>query len=273
MRRALRMIFIGLASIMGLCQSIAAQDTIYINKKKQWVNDKTNAVEYGVVSKKEGNTIVAFYTLKGQYKGIGSYSTFSSDKRILNGKCIHPYRNGKDSVVSNFLENKLNGETIHYYPSGEVKLVYYYKDGNKLRLKQYFLNGTIKREEAFREGKTYSGVLYNEKGEQLKFEPYFTRAEFPGGEEKLLEAIKDNISYPKQERRDHESGQVIVGILIDKNGTICNPKVLKGSIANFNIAAIDAITKIGEEYKFTPCREDGENQTMYMAIPVNFKMN
>lgn len=274
MRKMLKGTFVSLVAIMGLCQSVAAQDTVYINKKHHWVSNKADAVEYGVMSHKDGNTIVAFYTLNGQPKGVGSYSIYSADKQIRNGKGTYLYRNGKDSIVTNYVNNKLNGETIHYYPSGEVKLVYYYKNGDKLRLKHYFPNGAIKREEAFKAGKSISGFLYNEKGEQLKFEPYFTKAEFPGGEEKLLEVISDNLSYPEQERRNHETGQVFVGFFIDKNGNLNNPKVLNDSNnANFNIAAVEAIINVGKKYKFTPCKEDGKTQIMYMAVPVTFKMN
>ncbi len=39
-------IIISLLIATGFCQTIAAQDTVYINKHYQWVDNKADAVEY-----------------------------------------------------------------------------------------------------------------------------------------------------------------------------------------------------------------------------------
>lgn len=51
--------------------------------------------------------------------------------------------------------------------------------------------------------------------------------EFPGGEQALYDFLAKNISYPKTAKDSNIQGNVYVQFVVEKDGTITNPKVLR----------------------------------------------
>ena len=51
--------------------------------------------------------------------------------------------------------------------------------------------------------------------------------EFPGGVRAMLDFIKKNIQYPEIARKNGIQGRVIVGVVVDKNGSVTNLTILK----------------------------------------------
>ena len=52
--------------------------------------------------------------------------------------------------------------------------------------------------------------------------------EFEGGQAGWGKYLSANLKYPEQARKDTISGRVIVGFIVEKDGTITNIKVLRG---------------------------------------------
>lgn len=53
------------------------------------------------------------------------------------------------------------------------------------------------------------------------------RPKFPGGNEALFAYIEDETSYPESAQEKGIEGKVVVTFVIDKNGQVSNPKVVK----------------------------------------------
>ena len=65
--------------------------------------------------------------------------------------------------------------------------------------------------------------------------------EFPGGVRAMLDFIKKNIQYPEIARKNGIQGRVIVGVVVDKNGSVTNLTILK-SIDPFWIKKLSVLS-------------------------------
>jgi protein TonB len=72
--------------------------------------------------------------------------------------------------------------------------------------------------------------------------------------------------FPENMRRDGTSGLVTVSCLIDENGNVTDPKVVKSSNEAFSEPAVEALKK----WKFKPAKKDGEAVAIRVSIPVKF---
>jgi protein TonB len=81
--------------------------------------------------------------------------------------------------------------------------------------------------------------------------------EFPGGAEPLDQFIKKNLQYPQMERDNDIQGIVKVSFLIDENGEVKNPKVVKSVSPGLDKEALRVV-------KLMPKWEPG----MYRKKPV-----
>jgi protein TonB len=52
--------------------------------------------------------------------------------------------------------------------------------------------------------------------------------EFPGGQEGLSEFLSQNLSYPPTAQKDSVQGTVYISFVINKNGKVANPQILRG---------------------------------------------
>lgn len=265
-------IIISLLIATGFCQIIAAQDTVYINKKYQWVDNKADAVEYGVISHEGKNTLVAFYTPDGRAKGVGSYSLYTAHKRIKNGRCTYLYPNGKDSLVCVMVNNLVEGQSISYFPNGKEHIISTYKKAVlNGPLIQYYENGKLKRKEQYEGNKSIGGHLYDTNGKELDYIPYFALPEFKGGEQVLLNLVFENLHYPQDALAKKISGKVYVRFMVGKDGSASEIDVLKHVYPSLDVEAVRVVKEIARHYKWTPSTQDGIPQKVYYVIPISFQ--
>lgn len=105
-------------------------------------------------------------------------------------------------------------------------------------------------------------------------------AEFPGGSKALLEYIHNNMIYPEDALKDSVQGRVIVQFIVEKNGSISNPKIV--SRVTFMMDPADsiksrpfdaeAIRLISTMPRWTPGKYKGEPCRILYSIPVSFKL-
>ncbi|MBR5919402.1 MAG: TonB family protein, partial [Prevotella sp.] len=65
--------------------------------------------------------------------------------------------------------------------------------------------------------------------EERIFEVVEKMPEFPGGAKALMEYISYNVRYPKEAQESGEQGRVIVGFIVEKDGTISNARVVRSN--------------------------------------------
>ncbi len=77
------------------------------------------------------------------------------------------------------------------------------------------------------------------------------------------------ILYPAQAKREGQQGQVIVGVLVRKNGDIGEVRVVQGS----GYALLDEAAVRGmRTASFQPARIEGQNVDAWFKAPVNFRL-
>ena len=72
--------------------------------------------------------------------------------------------------------------------------------------------------------------------------------------------------YPYQAKKDGLSGQVFVEFLVNEDGRVLNPRVLRSTNVVFESAALHAV----EKWRFEPGRKNGRVVSFRMAVPMEF---
>ena len=93
--------------------------------------------------------------------------------------------------------------------------------------------------------------------------------EFPKGNKAVLDFIYDNLKYPSDALEKGIQGRVIVGVVIDENGSVAQPKILKSISPSLDKEAL-RIVSIMPKYK--PGTQDGVPVKVRCTIPIYFKL-
>ena len=81
-----------------------------------------------------------------------------------------------------------------------------------------------------------------------------------------IDALYDALEYPVLARRAGIEGRVVVQFIIDEEGNVHNPQVIRGAGAGLDEAAVRAI----QQLRFTPGRQRGRAVPVQYTIPVTF---
>ena len=97
-----------------------------------------------------------------------------------------------------------------------------------------------------------------------------TMPEFPGGTPALTDYLKKETIYPEQAREDSIQGRVLLSFVVEKDGSISNPVVVKSS---GDILDAEALRVLSEMPKWNPGMDNGILCRVQYAIPINFRLN
>lgn len=92
---------------------------------------------------------------------------------------------------------------------------------------------------------------------------------FPGGEKARTSYLKRHIKYPAEALRNKTQGQVIVQFVIETDGRISSPKILKGIGSGCDE---EALRIVGQMPNWTPGESNGLRVPVYQSIPITFKL-
>lgn len=93
--------------------------------------------------------------------------------------------------------------------------------------------------------------------------------EFPGGMEALYKYLAQNIKYPQLARDNNITGRVYVTFVVEKDGSIANPKVLRDIGGGCGQEAIRVVKSMP---KWTPGKQRGKAVRVQFNLPVNFSL-
>jgi TonB family protein len=96
------------------------------------------------------------------------------------------------------------------------------------------------------------------------------KPQFPGGERKMMEFIKNNLKYPVLAQEMGYQGTVIVNFVVREDGKIFLTKVLKGISWDLDAEAL-RIIKIMPDWK--PGKVEGKPVKVSFIIPLKFVLN
>ena len=119
------------------------------------------------------------------------------------------------------------------------------------------------------DGDDYIEVEPDPEGEDI-FMVVEDAPEFPGGIQALLDYLKKNIDYPEICKKNKIQGRVIVTFIVEKDGSISEPEVLKEV---FPALDLEALRLIKEMPKWKPGTQKGKPVRVQYSVPVNFRLD
>ncbi len=91
---------------------------------------------------------------------------------------------------------------------------------------------------------------------------------FPGGEKALMQYIKDNTYYPKEMCEGAAQGRVMVGFVVNEDGSISDIKVLRSLTPEFDEVAVKIVKGMP---KWNPGKQNGKAVKTKYTVPVSFR--
>lgn len=94
--------------------------------------------------------------------------------------------------------------------------------------------------------------------------------EFEGGQAGMMKHIQKNVSYPPKAMQMGTTGRVIVSFVVNKDGEVVSPEVIKGIGDGCDEEAIRVIKSMP---KWKPGKQNGRAASVKFTVPINFKLN
>ena len=218
------------------------QDTIYLDKDLK----KGTPIEYyQIVKHNQSDTNRATettYFKSGQIKSETRFSNYT--KGEVDGNCKEYYKNGQIKEDTEYKFGKMNGLNLTYWK-----------------------NGTPKRIDTYENDKLIKGQCFNSQGMDTLYFAYEIMAEFPGGTNGLFEYIAKELKYPHQSRDNGIQGKVLIGFMVNENGSVSDVTIEQSVNDEIDAEAIRIVLKMP---KWGPAMLDGEACKIKFTMPINF---
>jgi TonB family protein len=95
--------------------------------------------------------------------------------------------------------------------------------------------------------------------------------EFKGGIDSLMSFIKQNLDYPKWEKKNKIEGTVYVSFVVDKTGKIKLPKILRTVMGSKNFDN-EVLRIVNSMPNWTPGQNEGKNVDVQFNLPIKFTL-
>ena len=107
-------------------------------------------------------------------------------------------------------------------------------------------------------------------GEDELFMVVETMPQFPGGEDARVRYMVENIKYPEQAKEKGIQGTVYVSFVVEKNGSITNPKIIRSVEKSLDAEAFRVISAMP---KWIPGSQKGKPVRVQFNMPIKFKLD
>ena len=94
--------------------------------------------------------------------------------------------------------------------------------------------------------------------------------EFPGGQAALNAFLSKNLRYPKSASKNNIEGRVIARFVVETDGSISNPEIVRSLDADCDKDTLRVIHKMP---RWNPGRQSGVAAASYYSLPVSFKLH
>ncbi|MBR5655546.1 MAG: energy transducer TonB [Prevotella sp.] len=92
---------------------------------------------------------------------------------------------------------------------------------------------------------------------------------FRGGQQKLLEYLEANVRYPESLAETCAQGRVVVSFMVEKDGSITGPKVVKSVCPELDAEALRVVSNMP---KWLPGKQNGTAIRVKYTLPVIFRL-
>ena len=83
-----------------------------------------------------------------------------------------------------------------------------------------------------------------------------------------LAALQQKINYPEEAREANEQGRVIVQFVVDEQGNVVDPQIIKGASTSLDQEAL----RVVKQAEFSPGTQDGKPVRVQYSLPITFKL-
>lgn len=225
------------------CFSISAlaQDTTYFQQDWKKTLDPSQAAFFEIIEQDSTNPDLAdrfVYFISGQLKIKESF----------------------DSIE----EKRKDGERITWYESGKIQTESFYQKGKLHGIyTSYWENGQKRRSDIYKKGKFKEGTTWDASGNETAWHPIMEKPVFPGGFKALEKYLKQNAKKPD----GVAGGRVVVGFVIDKDGSITDVKIEKTTLPGLNFTAFKVVADMPA---WKPGKHEGETIRVKYSLPLKF---
>lgn len=134
------------------------------------------------------------------------------------------------------------------------------------------VEGTKKKAKPAQQSKTMEQLKTSEKTQLDKkstaaYDVVEQMPQFPGGMGEFMKYVGANIKYPKDAVSANKQGRVIVGFVIDREGNVTEPKVMRSVDEALDA---EALRVVGSSPKWNPGIQDGKPVAVKFVVPVSF---
>lgn len=112
-------------------------------------------------------------------------------------------------------------------------------------------------------------VVEEEPEETVIFEVVENMPEFPGGQTALMQFLSKNIKYPTIAQENGVQGRVVVQFVVNKDGTVVDPVVMRGVDPYLDKEALRVIAAMP---KWKPGMQRGKPVRVKYTVPVMFRL-
>lgn len=95
------------------------------------------------------------------------------------------------------------------------------------------------------------------------------RPEFPGGDAQMMQFIQKQVRYPKHERKMGIEGKVVVGFIVNQDGSISGIEVIQSTTDEF---AAEALRIVKAMPAWQPGEHRGKPVRVRVNLPIVFKL-
>lgn len=102
------------------------------------------------------------------------------------------------------------------------------------------------------------------------FEVVEVMPEYPGGMSELMRFLAQSIKYPEKCQKEGAQGRVVVRFVVDKDGSVVQPEVVRGTHPDLDAEAIRVVKAMP---KWKPGMQKGKVVRTRYTLPVTFRLN
>ncbi|MFV0546566.1 MAG: TonB family protein [Bacteroides sp.] len=92
---------------------------------------------------------------------------------------------------------------------------------------------------------------------------------YPGGQNELMKYLAENIKYPATAVEKNIEGRVIVQFIVESDGHISNPKIVRSIAPSLDAEAIRVVNAMP---KWTPGKQRGKNVAVRYTLPIMYRL-
>lgn len=112
-------------------------------------------------------------------------------------------------------------------------------------------------------------VVEEEVVEEEIFQVVEEMPSFPGGMGELMKYLGNNIKYPPVAQENGIQGRVIIQFVVEKDGSVANPQVVKGVDPSLDKEALRVVKSMP---KWNPGKQRGKAVRVKYTVPVTFRL-